>query len=246
MSAMPEPSVQPISFELLGRGRGEHDVGAADDDRPAEPLPVRRPCVQGDDGGAGPYGAAGRLGEGGVAGAETGDRGVLEEPHAALHQHAAHPAREARGMHRRAHLPEQRAAEHRRGDARAHLLSRQDLEVLVDAEPVGGDDAVGPPADLIVGGGHDVLAVGAVPGVDPVVFAEASDRLARCPRRPRRARSRLGRRTVARGTRRRPRTSSRSRRCGRSRRRRRCPARGSRRRPRDRALVRWRAVHMPV
>ncbi len=47
--------------------------------------------------------------------------------------------------------------------------------MLVDAEPVCRDDAVGPPADLIVGGGDDVLAVGAVPGVDPVVLAEASD-----------------------------------------------------------------------
>ncbi len=113
MSARPDPSVHPISLSLLGRGLGEHDVGAADDDRPAEPLPVRRPRVQGDHGGAGADGAAGRLGERRAPGPEAGDGGVLEDPHASLEQHPAHPAREARGMHRRAHLPEQRAAEHR-------------------------------------------------------------------------------------------------------------------------------------
>ena len=47
--------------------------------------------------------------------------------------------------------------------------------MLVDAQPVGGDDAVGPPAHLIVGGGDHVLPVGAVPGIDPVVVAEPSD-----------------------------------------------------------------------
>ena len=136
---------------------------------------MRRPRVQGDHGGPGTDRSARRLHDGGITGAEARDGCVLEQANAPFQEHAAHPAREAPGMHRRAHLPEQGTAEHRRGDARAHLLGRQDLEVLVDAEAVGGDDPVSPAAHLVVGGGHHVLAVGAVPGVDPVVLAEASD-----------------------------------------------------------------------
>ena len=48
--------------------------------------------------------------------------------------------------------------------------------MLVNAQPVCGDDAIRPPTHLVFGGRHDVLAVAAVPGVDLVVLTEASDR----------------------------------------------------------------------
>jgi hypothetical protein len=53
----------------------------------------------------------------------------------------------------------------------------QDLEVLAHPETVGGDDPVGPTADLVLGGRHHVLAVGPEPRVDPLVAAEAADRV---------------------------------------------------------------------
>ena len=197
MSATPEPSVQPISFSRLGRRLRHHDVGAADHHGAPEPLPVIGPRVQGDDGRARPDRPAGRLGERGVARAEPRHRRVLEDPHAALEEHAAHPAREAR-RDARSRPP---CGTRRRGTPARRCA-------CASPPPTGPGSARSTPSRSAVmtpSAQRPTWSSEAATTYSPSARYQASipsssqkpsDRLARCPRRHRRARSRLGRRTV--------------------------------------------------